>query len=66
VLLRVLVRRLAEFGARPHWGQYTASGPEVAALYPEWEDWLRARERFDPAGAFDSPFTDRIGISRRP
>jgi hypothetical protein len=57
-------RRLADFGARPHWGQYNTAGPAVADLYPEWGRWLAARERFDPAGTFDSEFTDRIGISR--
>jgi L-gulono-1,4-lactone dehydrogenase len=56
----------AEFGARPHWGQYNVLGPGVAALYPRWSDWLAVHERMNATGVFDSEFTARIGISRRP
>jgi hypothetical protein len=65
-LLAEYERRLgAEFGARPHWGQFNVLGPGVAALYPRWADWRRTYERMNATGVFDSAFTDRIGISRR-
>jgi len=65
-LLAEYERRLGEeFAARPHWGQFNVLGPGVAALYPRWADWLRTYERMNDSGVFDSPFTDRIGISRR-
>jgi L-gulono-1,4-lactone dehydrogenase len=66
-LLAEYERGLAEFGARPHWGQYNTLGPDAAhleALYSGWKAWLRAYERFNASGVFDSEFTDRIGISR--
>ena len=56
---------LADLGARPHWGQYNTLGPGVGALYPGWSTWLEAYGRFNATGVFDSPFTARIGISRR-
>lgn len=67
-LLAEYERGLAEFGARPHWGQYNKLGSDPArleALYPRWKDWLRVYDRFNATGVFDSEFTDRIGISRR-
>jgi hypothetical protein len=66
-LLEEYERRLAPFGARPHWGQYNTLGadPErLEQLYPQWGKWLAAHERFNASGVFDSGFTDRIGISR--
>ena len=63
-LLQDYERGLAEFGARPHWGQYNTAGPEVGSLYPEWDAWLATHARFNAEGTFDSEFTDRIGISR--
>lgn len=57
-----------EFGARPHWGldlNYLKSWEQVRALYPDTADrWLRVYERMNASGTFDSPFTERMGISR--
>jgi hypothetical protein len=67
-LLEEYERRLREFGARPHWGQYNTLGADRARLeelYPRFGTWLKAYERFNASGVFDSEFTDRIGISRR-
>lgn len=67
-LLEEYERRLAEFGSHPHWGQYNTLGADRAVLerlYPRWDAWLKAYERFNASGVFDSEFTDRIGISRR-
>jgi L-gulono-1,4-lactone dehydrogenase len=58
-------RRLADLGARAHWGQYNTLGPgsSYATMYPQWDTWLEVRERFNATGVFDSEFTDRLGIS---
>ena len=66
-LLEEYERRLREFGARPHWGQYNTLGADRARLeqlYPRFGTWLKAYERFNASGVFNSTFTDRIGISR--
>jgi L-gulono-1,4-lactone dehydrogenase len=65
-LLQTYERELADLGSRPHWGQYNTLGPgDPARLYPGWDAWMAAYERFNADGAFDNEFTDRIGISRR-
>jgi L-gulono-1,4-lactone dehydrogenase len=67
-LLEEYERRLADFGARPHWGQYNtlrAGRARLEQLYPRWSAWLEAYDRFNASGVFDSEFTERIGISRR-
>jgi hypothetical protein len=66
-LLAEYERRLEEYGARPHWGQYNTLGADrgrLDALYPRWGAWLEVYDRFNATGVFDSEFTDRIGISR--
>ena len=67
-LLAEYERRLADFGARPHWGQYNTLGPDrqrLDELYPRWAGWLEVYDRFNATGVFDSRFTERIGISRK-
>ena len=56
---------LADLGVRPHWGQYNrlSARTDLRALYPRWDDWLTVYREFNATGVFDSPFTDRIGIS---
>lgn len=62
----------AEFGGevRPHWGLSTptaARGEDwVRRHYPAWNEWKAVYEQFNLHGTFDSAFTDRMGISRRP
>jgi hypothetical protein len=52
---------LYALGGRPHWGQVnTLIDPRP--LYPEYDRWLAVRDRFDPEGRFDAPFTRRVGI----
>jgi hypothetical protein len=56
-------QRLADLGARPHWGQINALTPErVRELYPRWNEWLATAAQFNASGVFDSPFTRRVGI----
>jgi hypothetical protein len=59
-------RELAKLGGRPHWGQInTLSAGEglLETMYPRYPDWLQVHNRLNASGVFDSPFTDRVGIS---
>jgi L-gulono-1,4-lactone dehydrogenase len=63
-LLAGYEERLADLDVRPHWGQLNSLTPErIAQLYPRWPDWLAVERRFNASGAFNSPFTARVGIS---
>ncbi|MEY3212685.1 MAG: hypothetical protein RIT28_3166, partial [Pseudomonadota bacterium] len=49
------------YAARPHWGKlFDHDHAELATLYPRWERFQALRRRFDPAGVFTSPFTERV------
>lgn len=67
-LLAGYEERLADLGVRPHWGQYNtlSADTDLEALYPRWRDWLDVYAELNASGVFNSPFTDRIGISRSP
>ena len=57
---------LSKLGGRPHWGQLntlTAGEGLLARMYPHYRDWLDVHRRLNASGVFDSPFTDRVGIS---
>jgi D-arabinono-1,4-lactone oxidase/FAD binding domain len=59
-------RALAKLDGRPHWGQVntlTATGGLLETMYPRYRDWLDVHRRLNSSGVFDSPFTDRVGIS---
>ncbi len=65
-LLAAHEEALYELGGRPHWGQVntlTGSHGLVASMYERWDDWLAAHERFNASGAFDGPFSKRVGIA---
>jgi L-gulono-1,4-lactone dehydrogenase len=67
-LLGTYEESLYGLGGRPHWGQvnYLSAGHgQLQTMYPRHESWLDIRRRLDPHGTFDSPFTKRVGISRR-
>jgi hypothetical protein len=54
---------LTRLGVRPHWGQVNWIEPgQPAATYPEWGRWMAAEADYNDSGAFDSPFTERVGI----
>jgi L-gulono-1,4-lactone dehydrogenase len=58
---------LYALGGRPHWGQVntlTGSHDTLRRMYPAFDRWLEVRDRLDPNGTVDSPFTKRVGISR--
>ena len=55
---------LADLGVRPHWGQVNAIDPQQPpTLYPMWERWMAVEGDYNGSGVFDSPFTQRVGIS---
>ncbi|WP_395700434.1 D-arabinono-1,4-lactone oxidase [Aquabacterium sp.] len=48
-------------GGRPHWGKvHSLAGPQLARLYPRWDDFLALRERMDPAGRFLTPYLRKL------
>jgi hypothetical protein len=65
-LLAAYEQALARLGARPHWGQVntlTAAEGLLESMYPRYKDWLRIHNQLNGSGVFDSPFTERVGIS---
>lgn len=57
---------LYALGGRPHWGQVnylTGSHGLIAGMYPQYDAWLDVYRRLNATGVFDSPFTQRVGIS---
>jgi len=62
-LLEGYESRLADLGARPHWGHYnTLTEERIGRLYPDWGEWLAVEKEFNHSGVFDSEFTRRIGL----
>ncbi|MBV9046848.1 MAG: hypothetical protein JOY58_01175 [Solirubrobacterales bacterium] len=60
---------LGKFSGRPHWGQVnTLSAVErlLQTMYPRYQDWLDVHHKLNTSGVFDSPFTERVGISTQP
>ena len=48
-------------GGRPHWGKvHSLAAPQLAKLYPRWDDFLALRERMDPKGRFLTPYLRRL------
>ena len=48
--------RLAEHGARPHWGKlHFRSADDLSRLYPHWQDFCRLRAELDPRGRLLNP-----------
>ncbi len=60
-LFRACEEIFAAHGGRPHWGKvHYRSGAELAALYPRWGEWWRARDRYDPDGVFLNPYLSSL------
>lgn len=59
-------------GGRPHWGkQHSLAAPELAQIYPKFQDFQAARRRADPRGRMLTPymrelFESDIAERRRP
>jgi len=65
-LLAAYEEALGKLGGRPHWGQIntlTAGEGLLSTMYPHYRDWLEVHHRLNASGVFDSPFTERVGIS---
>ena len=52
-------------GIRVHWGLDldTVTKDEVPDMFPQYEKWLSVYRQLNSSGIFNSPFTDRLGIS---
>jgi L-gulono-1,4-lactone dehydrogenase len=49
------------YGGRPHWGKrHFQTAGTLAERYPRWEEFLAARARLDPEGAFRNQYLDRV------
>jgi L-gulono-1,4-lactone dehydrogenase len=65
-LIAAYERELAKLGGRPHWGQVntlSATEGRLESMYPRYVDWLQVLGQLNSSGVFDSPFTERVGIS---
>lgn len=48
-------------GGRPHWGKmHTLKGPQLAPLYPHWNDFHRVRQQMDPQGVFETEYMKEL------
>lgn len=44
-------------GGRPHWGKlHSLKAPQLAALYPRWNEFLEVRRELDPEGRLLNPY----------
>jgi hypothetical protein len=65
-LIAAYEQELSKLGGRPHWGQVNslAAGEGLLeTMYPRYPDWLQVLSQLNSSGVFDSPFTERVGIS---
>ena len=50
-----------QFDGRPHWGKVNYLGSEdFAAIYPQWDDWWRVRDKVDPTMVFLNSWAESI------
>jgi len=50
-----------KYGGRPHWGKmHTLRGPQLARLYPHWDDFQRVRKQMDPDGVFETSYMKEL------
>jgi xylitol oxidase len=58
-LLPEIEARLAQFGARPHWGKlFDMKADRVQPLYPRFGDFEALARTYDPTGKFRNEFLD--------
>jgi L-gulono-1,4-lactone dehydrogenase len=49
------------YEGRPHWGKrHFQTAETLAARYPRWDEFQRARGRLDPEGRFANDYTERV------
>lgn len=53
---------MKEMGGRPHWAKNfsTVTREDLHSMYPEMDDWLRARNEVDPEGMFIGDWHRRL------
>jgi L-gulonolactone oxidase len=52
---------MADYDGRPHWGKmHYLRANELSALYPRWNDFLKARDRLDPQRTFANDYTRQV------
>lgn len=52
---------LAAHDGRPHWGKmHTLSASDLAARYPQFDEFLAVRDRLDPDRVFANPHLNRV------
>ena len=52
---------LAPFEPRPHWGKlYEIEPAEVRGLYPRFDEWAQAVNRYDPTGIFRNDYVEQL------
>lgn len=52
---------MAGYGGRPHWGKMHFLGAaELSGLYPQWDNFIRVRSKFDPDDLFVNDYVRRI------
>jgi FAD/FMN-containing dehydrogenase len=63
-LFEVVEPIFRKYDGRPHWGKlHTCKAQDFAAMYPRWQDFLKVRAEFDPAGKFlNTHMRDVFGI----
>ena len=49
------------YQGRPHWGKmHYQTAATLRPLYPQWDDFIRVRDRLDPEARFSNAYLDRI------
>ena len=60
-VLPLVEERLAEIGARPHWGKvYSDTYPDPLARYPRGAEFVALADKADPRRVFRNAYLDRI------
>jgi hypothetical protein len=65
-LIAAYEQELRKLGGRAHWGQVNslaAGDGLLETMYPRYPEWLQVYRQLNASGVFDSPFTERVGIS---
>jgi xylitol oxidase len=60
-VLPVVEERLADLGARPHWGKvYSDAFPGLLSRYPRGAEFVALADKLDPRRVFRNAYLDRI------
>jgi alditol oxidase len=60
-VLPAVEERLADLGARPHWGKVYSDGyPDLLARYPRGAEFVALADKADPERKFRNAYLDRV------